>query len=349
MSIVDRARIRAGVLNMLKVNMGVQPGESILVVGDPPAFANWAAMGTDELERMLERSLLAKAVAEIAAADFPENPVEFYAYPAVARSGAEPIAEVGERMARAGVVIAITNRSLSHTDARQNACRAGARIASMPGFVVRMFEPDGPMNADYYEVERITRPVAERLTRAREALVRSAAGTDIRLSLAGREAIADTGLFTARGSFGNLPSGEGFIAPLEGTAEGQIVVELGWARNLTELMTIRFRQGAVTELIGGGGVGDSLRSLLGFAGGEIVPERRNLAELGVGTNPKARPTESTLEAEKVMGTVHIAIGDNAHIGGNVTADLHMDFVLPHTELILDGQTVMADGKLLMGD
>ena len=78
-----------------------------------------------------------------------------------------------------------------------------------------------------------------------------------------------------------------------------------------------------------------------------VKERRNLAELGVGTNSKARSTESVLEAEKILGTVHIAIGDNAHIGGAVTADLHMDFVLPHTVLILDGQTVMADGKLLI--
>jgi leucyl aminopeptidase (aminopeptidase T) len=349
MSIIDKAQIQAGVLNMLKVNMGVRPGEKILVVGDPPTYQNWSAMSTDELERMIERSLLAKAVAEIAAANLKENPVEFYAYPAVARSGAEPIAELGERMAAVDVSIAITNRSLSHTDARQNACRAGARVASMPGFAVRMFAPDGPMNADYTEVQRITVPVAQRLTQAKEAYVRSTVGTDIHMSLAGREAIADTGLFVSKGSFGNLPAGDGFIAPLEGTAEGQLVVEPGWARGLTELMTIRFHQGVVVEIMGGAAVGDNLRRMLGFDGGELVSERRNLAELGVGTNPKARASESTLEAEKVMGTVHIAIGDNAHIGGAVTADLHMDFVLPHTELVLDGETVMADGKLLITD
>src|SRR5712692_11962002 len=105
MSIIDKTHIQAGVLNMLTVNMGVKPGESILVVGDPPTFPNWATLGSDELERMLERSLLAKAVAEIAAAQLPDNRVEFYAYPAVARSGAEPIAELGERMAAADVII----------------------------------------------------------------------------------------------------------------------------------------------------------------------------------------------------------------------------------------------------
>ena len=112
-------------------------------------------------------------------------------------------------------------------------------------------------------------------------------------------------------------------------------------------MTIRFQQGLVSEVLGGGNVGDNLRQLLGFAGGEIVTERRNLAELGVGTNSMAKASESTLEAEKVLGTVHIAIGDNAHIGGAVTADLHMDFVLPHTQLMLDGETVMSDGRLLI--
>ena len=66
MSIIDKTPIQAGVMNMLTVNMGVQPVERILVVGDPPTLPNWAAMGSDELERMLERTLLAKAVAEIA-------------------------------------------------------------------------------------------------------------------------------------------------------------------------------------------------------------------------------------------------------------------------------------------
>lgn len=353
MSLIDRKQIEAGVLNMFRANMGLRPGEKILVVTDPPAMANWSSLNSAELERMVERCLLAKTVAAIAADQFRQNSVEFYAYPAVARSGAEPEPEVGRRMSAADVVIAITNRSLSHTDARQDACRAGARIASMPGFAARMFFADGPMSADFQEVDRLTRPVAQRLSEAREALVRSPAGTDIRMRLDGRQAIADNGLFHHKGDFGNLPAGEGFIAPVEGSAEGQLVVEKGWARGLSENMTVRFQKGMVTEIAGGGAAGDNLRQMLGFGGGTDVPaerlytERRNLAELGVGTNPKARSTESVLEAEKILGTVHIAIGDNAHIGGAVTADLHTDFVLPHTVLVLDGQTVMADGKLLI--
>ena len=75
--------------------------------------------------------------------------------------------------------------------------------------------------------------------------------------------------------------------------------------------------------------------------------RRNLAELGVGTNPNARNVSNLVKAEKIKGTVHLAIGDNAHMGGNVIVDYHRDFVIPQATLILDGTPILQDGKLLI--
>jgi len=72
--------------------------------------------------------------------------------------------------------------------------------------------------------------------------------------------------------------------------------------------------------------------------------RRNLAELGIGTNPNARRPDNVLEAEKIQGTVHVAIGDNIHMGGQVESDLHDDFVQPEVDLFLDGQPVILRGK-----
>jgi leucyl aminopeptidase (aminopeptidase T) len=189
------------------------------------------------------------------------------------------------------------------------------------------------------------------LSQAQEAIVRSRVGTDMRFSLAGREAGADTGLFREKGSFGNLPAGEAYIAPLEGTGNGQIVVEKGWFRGLQEKLVLQFEGGLVRSVQGGGEVGDKLLDLLGLGqeGGQSAEyeARRNLAELGVGTNPNAHSTASVLEAEKIRGTVHMAIGDNAHIGGIVSADLHWDFVIPRAELILDGKAIMRDGEPLV--
>ena len=343
---VDKDRIRQGVINMFRVNMGVQEGERLLVVTDLPQREEWQRRDSSQLSGILKRSMLAKMVSEIALESFPQCTVEFFPYPMVARSGAEPGEEVARRMREADVVIAITTHSLSHTDARVEACRAGARIASMPGFLAEMFYPGGPMAADYERIAQETEPLAEMLSRAEQAIVRSRGGTDISFSLAGRQGGADTGLFHEKGSFGNLPAGEAYIAPCEGTGNGQVVVEKGWFRGLKEDMVLHFQDGLVSSVEGGGEVGEMLKELLGLGKeGEEYRARRNLAELGVGTNPNARSTESVLEAEKIRGTVHIAIGDNAHIGGVVSADLHWDFVIPHADLILDGKPIMRDGRL----
>jgi len=88
-------------------------------------------------------------------------------------------------------------------------------------------------------------------------------------------------------------------------------------------------------------VGEELRQFL--RPGDDAPlyaARRNLAELGVGTNPHACRPDNILEAEKIRGTVHLAVGDNAHMGGRVAADFHEDFVVPQAELWLDGKRVL---------
>jgi leucyl aminopeptidase (aminopeptidase T) len=87
-----------------------------------------------------------------------------------------------------------------------------------------------------------------------------------------------------------------------------------------------------------------LSKLLGLGPG--APRKRsrcNLAELGIGTNPKARRIDITIEAEKIKGTIHIGIGDSSHMGGKVTADYHQDLVVNEPDLFLDHEKVMEKG------
>jgi leucyl aminopeptidase (aminopeptidase T) len=146
------------------------------------------------------------------------------------------------------------------------------------------------------------------------------------------------------GQWGNLPAGEAYIAPFEGTAEGELVVQKGWFSNLKEDMIITFRGGEVQEIQGGGEVNRMINQILSLEPQKKRKrERCNLAELGIGTNPKARRTDITIEAEKIKGTVHIGIGDNSHMGGKVVADYHQDFVVPRPDLFLDDEKVMEKG------
>jgi leucyl aminopeptidase (aminopeptidase T) len=340
-----KEQIRQGVLDMLQVNMGLKDGEKLLVVTDLLIPLQWSSLEGEELMLASERSMLAKMVAEIASESYPRCKVEFYLYPATGQHGAEPGEEVAKKMAQADVVIAITNYSLSHTDAREQACQAGARLASMPTFEPQMFYPGGPMAADYQQVAKDTRVIAELLTTAQKAVVRSREGTELSFSLAGRPGQADGGIYTTQGAWGNLPAGEAYIVPLEGTAEGLVVVPKGGSVDITEEMTFIFEGGWLREIRGGGRGGHKLRQLMQFdSDAEEYRLRRNLAELGIGTNPNAKSPLNLLEAEKIKGTVHVAVGDNAHMGGQISCDLHEDFVLSRPDLILDDKPVIEAGQ-----
>jgi leucyl aminopeptidase (aminopeptidase T) len=161
------------------------------------------------------------------------------------------------------------------------------------------------------------------------------------MSLQGREGISSNGLYRTPGSSGNLPTGEGYIAPVEGTAEGSVLIDgslAGFGR-VTGPLAIRVEQGRA----------------VGFSGPQAAwlekklatPEARNLAELGIGTNDKARLTGVILEDEKIYGTIHVAFGSNATFGGVVQAGVHIDGIILGATLLVDGQVIVRDGQVLV--
>lgn len=350
MTLVERSEVENAILNMLKVNMGLKSGERLLAVTDVPNLEQWSTKGQPFLVLMSRRAMLSRIVAAVAQERMVGVEVEFLPFPSTGRNAVEPPAKVAERMKAAGVVIMITSFSLSHTDAREEACRAGARIASMPRFIPEMFYPNGPMDADYTGIEQLTQRIAAVLTPAKQVHVTCPAGTDITFSIDGRPGQVDAGIYTQPGAWGNLPAGEAYCIPLEGTANGVIHVTPGWHADLQEPMHLTFKDGQLVELYGGGAVGDELRDILRTEiDEEPYQSRRNLGEFAVGTNPNARRIDITVEAEKIKGTVHMAVGDNAHMGGLVNADYHQDFVIPQAGFTLDGQMAMRDGEFIMRD
>jgi leucyl aminopeptidase (aminopeptidase T) len=344
MNPIERPKIENGVIQMFKVNMGLKPEEKVLILSDIPTKRDWRDKDVGEITKMISITLLGKTVADITRNAFPSCTVDFYPYLSIGRSGAEPTPSMARDMKKYDVIVAINSFSLTHTEAREAASKSGARVATMRGVIPEMFYPDGSISVDYLEVEKETRFIASFLTQASEARVKSDSGTNLTLSLKGREGREDAGIYVRSGQWGNLPAGEAYIAPVEGTAEGDLVVEKGWFSNLKEDMTINFRNGEVQQIRGGGQINGMLSQILGLEHQtRRKRERCNLAELGIGTNPKARRTDITIEAEKIKGTIHIGIGDNSHMGGKVIADYHQDFVIPRPDLLLDDKKVMEKG------
>lgn len=343
---VNKERIRDGVCRMLEINVGVKPGEEIVFLTDVPDLAAWGNAESIHLADLAGRALLALTAAEIADAAFPGNTVVFHAYPAPDKHGTEPPGDVAKAMIEADVVVAINTYSLTHTVAGDHARQAGTRGVSMPGCMPYMFSADSPLMAEPTDMTDAGATMAALLDKAEVAEVTTPAGTEMKLGLTGRPGKFMAGDLTQPGVIDNLPAGEAFIVPVEGTAEGLLVVEPGWLSGLMERMTLVFERGQVVEVRGGGKVGDEYRGLLDFSN-ENLASRRNCAELGVGTNPLAKRPTNLLEAEKIKGTVHIAIGSNASMGGNVQADIHQDFVLHRPTLMLDGKAVIHGGEWLI--
>jgi leucyl aminopeptidase (aminopeptidase T) len=258
-----------------------------------------------------------------------------------ASHGAEPPAAIAAAMKAADVVMAPTVQSLSHTAARKAASDAGVRIATLPGVTEEVLAR--VMSADIELLRRRSRAVAERLDHASEARITCPRGSDLTLGLKGRSATPDDGDLGEPGAFGNLPCGEGFIAPLEGTSNGSVVVAgaiaaVGIPGEPAELIIDDGHLVAAT-----GDAGEALLALLTPHGGEAT----NVAELGIGTNEKATMTDNVLEAEKILGTVHVAFGASAGIGGTVQVPVHLDCVVTEPDLELDGEPVLRRGQLLV--
>jgi len=255
-------------------------------------------------------------------------------------SGEEPPGALADCMKKADVLIIPTSKSLSHTKARRDACRMGARCATLPGIT-----PDTmrrTLNANYQKIAKLSIRLARILTRGSTAQVTTPAGTDIRMSIKGRKGHPDTGLVHKRGDFSNLPAGEAYLAPVEGSAQGTIVIDgcIGETGVLRKPIAMTVRDGYVTAISGGAQVKVLRRAIQGLG-----KKARNIAELGIGTNDKARVVGSSLEDEKVLGTVHIAIGDNASMGGKISVASHLDAILLKPTLIIDRRTIMKDGHL----
>jgi len=297
--------------------MGVKPHETVLIVMDPA------------------RLRVAEALVE--AAKKARAEVMLMCMQGRSRHGEEPPKPVERAMIASDVVLAPTTYSLTHTQARLRTCRAGARVATMPMITEEMMYR-GAMLADYHEVSRLTKRVADLLTEASEVEINTPAGTDMFLDITGREACSDTGIFHDPGDWGNLPAGEAFIAPVEGKARGRIVVDGSMVDTLLATIKIEVEDGRATRI--SGRPASRLIKMLEEAG----PKAYNLAEFGIGTNPKARLIGNVLEDEKVLGTCHVAFGDNSTFGGRIQAGIHVDGILLRPTIKLDGKIIMEKGR-----
>lgn len=368
--------------SLFEINMGVRPGERMIVFSD--TIRNDEFLDAAEAGRRRRLHDVAAAAAGFASAKYGN--VRFVSFPATAGSGAEPPVELwkavmGEgNVARlegqgilarllaktagqsglgnareivvagkgevADVVVALANNSTSHTRFRALANAAGCRFASLPHFDPDMFF--GSMQVDWHALKLRTDRLVDALKGAVELRLSTPNGTRMTFGCVGRSAAGDDGMLTAPGSFGNLPAGEVYLAPQEGTSSGVMVLEYAPCRKLGSAVRLTVKNGEAVDVEGDDPLVDMLRRA--FAADAKV---RNIAEVGIGTNDRATRPDNILEAEKILGTVHVALGDNSGFGGTVQVPFHEDYIFFRPSLsavFADGteRELLEDGEAVFG-
>lgn len=310
---------------VLSVCIGAKKGESILIVTEP------------------EKLTIAESIAT-AAYGMDLEPVISIMIPRD-RDGQEPPLSIAQGMKNSDAFIAVVGKSITHTYAVKNAIEHGSR-----GIVLTQFSEDmmieGGMEADFEELKPMCKAMAKAMEGGEEIRLTTELGTDLRFSAKGRRGNA-LYCMVEKGEFAPAPTVEANVSPLEGTANGKIVADASvpyiGIGLLDEPIYFDVEDGMITS-IEGGKQAKILEEDLKDKNDEQV---YNIAELGVGLNPSCRFIGLMLEDEGVYGSVHIGIGTNITLGGNIKAACHYDLIMTKPTIVVDGNTILKDGKVTL--
>jgi aminopeptidase len=201
------------------------------------------------------------------------------------------------------------------------------------------------MKIDYWKLYEYNKKLIHKLANKNKIRI-VGERTDLTFSVKNREWINSCGII-AKEKMGyiNLPEGEVFVPPVENSAEGEVYFDLPcmWHYGKqVEGVWFKFRKGRVIDYEiekGQKNFEDVMRNASG--------DKDRIAEFAIGTNPRAKITGGMIIIdEKVLSTVHIAIGRNKHFGGTSDSTIHWDFF---KDMRKEGSRVYADNKLIMKD
>lgn len=312
-----------GAKKLIDTCTNVQEGETVLIVADTNKTKIAEVIASAAYERNAEVIITIMAPRKV--------------------HGEEPPKAIAEAMKKVNVFFIPVSKSITHTRAVKEAAEAGAR-----GLVLTDWNEDimisGGIEADFRVQRPVCKKIAQLFAKGEKAHLTTPLGTDLSLNLEGRRGNALT-CIVEPGEFSTVPTIEANFSPNEGTAEGTIIADasipyLGIGV-LTEPVRVKVHKGMITEIMGG----IQAKILKDNLEKQNDPMVFNIAELGIGLNPKARMCGIMLEDEGVFGVVHIGIGTNITLGGKIKAAVHYDLLMYNATLNLDGSLILKDGQL----
>lgn len=323
---VDRVRVIEGADILLKTCGRLRRGERVAIV-------------CDTTTRVLGEVLAERAALITSAVHLVE--VEPYGMHAQ-----EPPRDAAEQMLLSDLCLGITAKSMLHTTARKVSAARGSRYLSLPDFSLALMA-DEVLRVNFEARGVIGARVAAAFTKGNDVRVTNPSGTDVRMSIAGRMGNSTPGYVSAPGAMSSPPDIETYVAPIENSARGVVVVDGSIPFPTLGLVKVPLRltieAGRVVDVNGDDpATVAELKKVFASAGS---PKAYVLAECGVGLNDLATLTGVMLTDEGAAGTVHFGFGSNSTIGGVNEISFHLDCVLREPTLEVDGVAIIAAGEL----
>lgn len=206
------------------------------------------------------------------------------------------------------------------------------------------------VNIDYAGLQARGEQVKAVLAAGNELHIKSPAGTDLRVRVGGRPVLVSDGIISDEDKQKGgaavlvyLPAGEVYASPVEGTAEGKVVVPKQFYEGKeVQNLTLTFAGGKLTSLAGAGPGFELLKARYDAAG-----EGKDLfAAVDLGINPGVRlPESSGLATWVPAGTITVGVGNNVWAGGGNRTPFGYFVSLPGTDVTLDGKPLIEKGQL----
>lgn len=312
-----------GAKTLVESCAGVKKGEKVAIITDTKTL---------EVAEMLAAATLELGAEPVISVMIPRT-----------RHGEEPPAHVAEMMKAADVVFMPTVWSMTHSNARREANKAGARVLSLPDYSLDVLSSSA-LKVDFLKLTPIVRRMSEKLTAAASVHIKSSSGTDLVMDVSGRIATFQSGTALEPGQWSPPPCVEATVSPREGSTNGIAVIDgaLIPGGAVKQPVRMKFVDGGIVSVEGGDDAAKFSEYLESFK----CPSIKQVVELGMALNPGARIGGSMLEAEGAYGTVHLGLGEGRTFGSSITAPAHLDIVMKAPDLYLDGALVLSNRELV---
>jgi 2,5-dihydroxypyridine 5,6-dioxygenase len=318
---ISREMIGAGIL--IDTCGVVKPGEKVVIATDQEKI---------DIANIIAEACLSRKIEPVIISMIPRK-----------SHGEEPPIPYAATLKKADVVFAATSFSLFHTNARIEACKGGTRWVNLPGYSRQML-CEGGLFVDFHKQRAKAEKIGKILSEGNSVQVITDKGTDITFTIMGRDAIVESGISDKPGMVNSPPDIEVCIAPIEGTAEGKIIIDgsivLPGLGPIQEDVFVYVSKGSVIKIEG------SQEAMLFKKTLDQANEKTvfNIGEFGIGLNPKCKMYGSMLEDEGVYGTIHFGIGDNHTMGGTIESSMHTDVIITKPTVIIDQKILIKDGE-----